>query len=458
MNLFEYIGKFHPLAVHLPIGFLTVFIILGLFIGRDKLIEAFQIIKLILLVSALSATASSISGYILSISDSYNSASVSTHMWFGFSITLLNWIIYFKLKYILNTPVLHYRIWLGVVLISMTITGHLGGSLTHGSDFLTPPPPAQWFSMSPKEGRKITINSNAYEASSIIFEKNCYVCHGKNKQKGELRLDTKEAIFIGGENGKIISATAAKSMLIEKLLLPLDHKEHMPPKEKNQLSEAEIGYLTWWIDNGLNFDSTLLELELPDSLLDVLTKEEIKFIDNSIPDKEVKPADEKVLEKLKSLNVVLTPVASNYISANFMNTLSENSAEAIAELLKIKTQLIWLNLDYQKLENDSWKKIGQLTNISRLSVKNSNLEDEGLADFQNLSKLVHLNLVWTNITASGLAILKSLDKLESIYLYHTHIESSELESIELLFPNTNIDIGNYIVPTLESDTTVFKLQ
>lgn len=458
MNLFEYIGKFHPLAVHLPIGFLTVFIILGLFINRNKLVDAFQIIKLILLASAIFSTATSISGYILSISDSYNLDAVSTHKWFGISMTLLNWIIYFKLKYILNTSVLNYRISLGVVLITMTITGHLGGSLTHGSDFLTPPPPDQWFSLTPKERRKITLNSTAYEATSIIFENNCYVCHGKNKQKGELRLDSKETMLKGGENGKIISARASKSMLIEKLLLPLDHKEHMPPKEKNQLSEAEIGYLTWWIDNGLNFDSTLLELELPDSLLDVLTKDEIIFIDNSIPEKEVKSADEKVLEKLRSFNVVLTPVASNYLSANFMNTLSENSEKAIAELSKIKPQLIWLNLDYQKLGKDSWEKIGQLSNISRLSVKNSNLEDEGLADLQNLKELVHLNLVWTNVTASGLENLKSLDKLESIYLYHTHIENTELESIELLFPNAKIDIGNYIVPTLESDTTVFKLK
>ena len=459
MNLLEYFGRFHPLAVHLPIGILAVFLVIGFFTSRQKLLDSIQIIRLVLLVSALSATASSLSGYLLSISESYDQEMVSTHKWLGITLTIINWIIYFKINYLLNTSVRNYRISLFVVLFVMILTGHLGGSLTHGSDFINPPPPNQWFSAKAIQKKSITMNSTAFEAASIILENKCYVCHGKNKQKGELRLDTKEAILEGGENGKIISGHAANSLIIKKLRLPLDHEEHMPPKEKKQLSDLELSYLTWWIDNGANFENTLDELNLPDSIHGIISKAEIVITDNSIPEKEVKQADENVLKKLKSLNVIVIPIESNsnYLSVSFMNTLKENSSEAMEELVKIKSQLIWLNLDYQNPDDDAWQHISRLTNLRKLSVKNTNLDDENLTYFQPLKELVYLNLVGTKLTASGLKKINELQKLESLYLFQTGIDRSEFESIQQIFPNTRIDSGNYFVPILESDTTVLTL-
>ncbi len=460
MNLLEYFGRFHPLVVHLPIGFLSVFLILGLFISRQKQLESFQIVKLIILVSAISATASSISGYLLSISGDYNLEIVSRHQWLGISLTILNWLIYFKIKYLLNASVRNYRIVLGVVLVSLIFTGHLGGSLTHGSDFLIPPPPNQWFSSGAYEKKSISMNSTAFEATSIIFERRCYTCHGKNKQKGALRLDTREAILKGGENGEIISDNASNSLLIEKLLLPIDDEDHMPPKEKKQLTSLEISYLTWWIEAGVDFENSLESLNLPDSLHEILSKEDVKFADSSIPEKEVKPTDDNILEKLRSLGVIVTSVGknSNYLSASFINTLPENSSEAMENLNKVKSQLIWLNLDYQDPDDDAWEKIGELAALRKLSVKNTNLSDENLASFQPLKELIYLNLVGTNVTVSGLDKIANLQKLESLYLYQTGMDRTTFESIQNLFPNAIIDTGNYFVPILESDTTVLTLQ
>ena len=135
MNLLEFLGKFHPLAVHLPIGILTIFIVLGLFISRKKLLDSLAIIRLILLVSALSATFSSISGFLLSNADSYDLQLVSFHQWSGFSLTILNWLLYFKIEYLLDASIRIYRISLVVILLGLIVTGHAGGSLTHGSDF-----------------------------------------------------------------------------------------------------------------------------------------------------------------------------------------------------------------------------------------------------------------------------------------------------------------------------------
>src|SRR5262247_3597983 len=37
-----------------------------------------------------------------------------------------------------------------------------------------------------------------------IFEKSCIKCHGAEKQKGKLRLDTVAAVLKGGEDGQVI--------------------------------------------------------------------------------------------------------------------------------------------------------------------------------------------------------------------------------------------------------------
>ena len=459
MNLLEFFGKFHPLAVHLPIGILSIFLVLGLFIQRKNLLNSFSIIRLILLVSALSATGSSISGYLLSNYGSYDLQLVSFHQWSGISLTILNWVLFFKIEYLLDASIKIYRISLMVILIGIILTGHAGGSLTHGSDFLNPPPPYQWFSSNIEEKKIISMSTTAFEASSIIFEKKCYVCHGKNKQKGELRLDTKEAMLKGGENGKIISDNAANSLIIERLLLPLDNEDHMPPKEKKQLSKLEIRYLTWWIESGANFERTLSELEFPDSLHDILSKEEIKIVDNTVPGLEVAAAETKALEILRSLDVIVMPLGenSNYLSVNFVNLLPENHEEVLKHLVTINPQLVWLNLDYQNLEEDSWEKIGLLTNLRKLTVRNTNLDDGKLIHFNALDKLVYLNLVGTNVTAVGLQKIENILSLESLYLYQTNIDKTEFEKLQKIFPNTRIDSGNYFVPILESDTTILTL-
>ena len=120
MNLFEYVGKFHPLVVHLPIGILIIFLILGFFIPRKQLQESYRIIRLILLVSAFSATLSCISGLVLSGSETYDLKLTTNHRNLGITLALLNWIVFFGFKKMLNSPLWMYNSVL--VLISLITT------------------------------------------------------------------------------------------------------------------------------------------------------------------------------------------------------------------------------------------------------------------------------------------------------------------------------------------------
>jgi mono/diheme cytochrome c family protein len=84
-----------------------------------------------------------------------------------------------------------------------------------------------------------------------LFEKSCVKCHGAEKQKGKLRLDTLEATLKGGENGEpVIKGDSAKSALVLSVSR-LDEDTAMPPDGKGEpLTPEQVGLVRAWIDQG----------------------------------------------------------------------------------------------------------------------------------------------------------------------------------------------------------------
>lgn len=84
-----------------------------------------------------------------------------------------------------------------------------------------------------------------------LFEKSCFKCHGAEKQKGKLRLDSLDAALKGGENGKSITpGDSAKSTLVHSIAR-LNEDEAMPPEGKaDPLTKEQIGVVRAWIDQG----------------------------------------------------------------------------------------------------------------------------------------------------------------------------------------------------------------
>lgn len=84
-----------------------------------------------------------------------------------------------------------------------------------------------------------------------IFEKSCFKCHGPEKKKGDLRVDTLEATLKGGENGpNVVKGNSAKSTLVHSIAR-LNEDEAMPPEGKGDpLTKEQIGLVRAWIDQG----------------------------------------------------------------------------------------------------------------------------------------------------------------------------------------------------------------
>jgi hypothetical protein len=85
-----------------------------------------------------------------------------------------------------------------------------------------------------------------------IFEKTCYKCHGPEKQKGKMRLDSLQAALKGSENGKVIEpGNSAKSVLVANISRIGDEDDWMPPTDKGEpLTKAQVGLIRAWIDQG----------------------------------------------------------------------------------------------------------------------------------------------------------------------------------------------------------------
>ena len=88
-----------------------------------------------------------------------------------------------------------------------------------------------------------------------ILQEKCYSCHGPRKQKAKLRLDGKDNILRGGKDGKVVEAKLnEKPEMLRRILLPPDDEDHMPPKEKGQLSERQVMLIRWWLEKGADFN------------------------------------------------------------------------------------------------------------------------------------------------------------------------------------------------------------
>lgn len=458
----EFLGHFHPLLIHLPIGFLLIGLLLQILSRKEKYASLKPAIPIVLLCGTVAAFVSCITGYLLSISDDYDKTLVARHMWLGIGVALISLMLYAKEKN--SSFAIDKRILSIGLLILIFITGHLGGSLTHGSDYLTKPL-KNIFSGDTEVNSIIKPIPDIQEAIAYgdvikpILEAKCYSCHNANKQKGGLRMDDSLKLMHGGKDGKVIEpGNADESEMIKRLLLPVDNEDHMPPKEKAQPTEQQIALLQWWISNNAPLYEKVKELNQPERikpmLLALQNAAETLKESTDIPGTPVEKADEKIIEQLRQKGISILPVSqnTNYLQANFAATATIDKV-SLQLLVELKKQLIYLKLRETELNDEGVKYVSQLFNLIKLDLSGTQISDTGLPILQSLTKLQYINLTHTKITAKSLAKLKNLSQLHSIFLFETGVNKTEENQIKNYFPGAQIDFGGYIVPVLASDTT-----
>jgi mono/diheme cytochrome c family protein/uncharacterized membrane protein len=456
LTVSEFIGRFHPVLVHLPIGILLIGILLQWLSASSKYNVSAEVVKIVLLIGTFTAILSCITGYLLSGSGDYDEDLVSWHMWMGIGVAFAS-LLFLQQVLTKKSGVLNKLTSISLLML-IVLTGHLGGSLTHGSDYLTGALHDSRDTVAKRPPITNVQEAKLYaDVVQPVLQTKCYNCHNARKQKGGLRMDDPQLLMKGGKNGEVIApGKADESEMIKRLLLPQGDEHHMPPKSKPQLNEREIALIHWWIESGADFTKKVADLPQPEKIkpaLAALQKKPQPKAPATVPSTPVEKADEGAVKALRELGAVVVPVAqgSNYLMANFV-TVPALDDQKIKLLLPLKKQLVWLKLNDTKIGDRALTVVGDCRNLTMLYLNNTAITDRGLIALKGLDSLQLLSVVNTGVTAAGLQQLATLKKMHSIYAYGTGMKESDTALLRKYFPKTLLDVGGYTLSSLESDT------
>lgn len=421
-----FFGRFHPLVVHMPIGFLILSSIMHFLSLRPKFYGLHSAVDFSLWLGGISAVGACIVGYMLSLSGDYEGEGVLWHMWSGIVLAVIPFIALI-LRKVKATRVMQLGTFSFLVLVLM-VTGHLGGNLTHGTTYLTqyaPDPIRKMAGLSPKPAKKSNQQKNidsllVYEDVVYpILEKNCFGCHNPDKRRGDLLMTDYQALLQGGKSGPPVKpGNAAHSELIKRVTLPHDDEDFMPPDGKTPLNEKEIRFIKWWIDEGARDRVLISQIDSSATIRNEV--EHYLGIGQyaSILNKPTKPVGPELLQKITESGFDVNEIAEG---VHYLDIKVTNGKKITNENLKVLTaaskHIVWLDLNDSGITNEGLREISKLQNLIRLRVDRNELTDEGIAFLTALKNLEYLNLSYTGITRKSLKRLNELPRLEHIYYW-----------------------------------------
>lgn len=458
------IGRLHPVFVHLPIGILLFAALLFFASKKQRFANMSLAVAPALAIGSFFSILSCITGYLLSISDAYNEDIIFKHQWLGIATAVTSVVCYFVYQKKQGL----FGIFITLLSTLIMVTGHYGGSLTHGADYLTAS-----FNKNTSDAKKVIANIDEAVVYTDIIEPilatKCYSCHGESKQKGKLRLDLPNYILQGGEEGKVLTPyQPGSSEIINRLLLPTSNEEHMPPKEKPQLTKDEVALLHWWIESGANFTTAVKNTKQTAAIKGLLASfSNGAGGDNDganassgasiLPTKNASPIAADLLTQLNKEGIVVVPVVngSNYVRANLIGV--ENlSAQTFQLLAKISDQLLQLNASFTAVKDEYLLALSNCKQLKQLELNGTAITNKGLASLTAFENLESLSITQTKVTADGIGNVSALKKLKKVYLYGTGFTNAAVAGLKQKMPGLLIDTGGYKLPILATDTTEAK--
>lgn len=276
-----------------------------------------------------------------------------------------------------------------------------------------------------------------------IFEARCIDCHGSKKQKGDLRLDKKEAAL-----AEVIQpGNSGESELAKLISLPADHEDIMPNKGE-PLTKDQIATIKQWIDEGANW---------PDGLVLISAKDRAaaEAAANKLPEPEIKEAPvsdaektaiaklssgEGIGEKFSAPLVMALAQNTKLIYANFRLVGKNVNDGHLAPLADIQN-LSELDLANTQITAAGLGHIKGNKNLTKLSLANTSIDDAALKQIEGLTNLMSLNLYNTKVTDAGLASLKNMKFLRKVYAWQSGVTEKGAAELKKALPNVDVNLG-----------------
>jgi hypothetical protein len=446
--LLQWIGKLHPLALHFPIVFGMLIAVYFLFFQHRRFPPDTE--RLLLAINALFASGVVVCGLLLSKQNAYDGELINLHKWGGIAIALLSWLLLYNLNLKLR-----FKKYLAILFLIVLIgSTHKGAQLTHGVNALSFP------QSSSETDIKTDGKTTLYEAGiAPILAQKCISCHGADKIKGNLQLDSPENILKGGKHGDILKGDGGRSALLsERIHLPQSDEKHMPPDGKMQLTPREKTILTKWVEGGSNFKIRMNELPQGDSIHLLTSK--------------IKPESDRKVVRMNNLPG-LEEFNSNYCTTEYLfNGTDEVEVDFfqgafynrsnLKKLEKIKSQIVRLNMQGIPLTTEDLNIIVQFKNLQKVNLNGTNLNIGSLDLLKSLPQLKTVSICGIEFDEAALDHFLNQSEFSALYVWTQHGTQKQLEKIIQKYPSIKIIVGDNLEdqilkisnPSIEQDSLI----
>ena len=435
MEAIFFLGRFHPLLVHLPIGFLILAVLIESYSSIFKIKINRRIVNFTWFTAFFSSVLTTILGLLVAETGHYIDENLFMHKIFGLSLTAISFISWFlrlsifsnlfssSLKTLSNT----------IIIVLLTLTGHYGGNLTHGETYLV--------DYAPENIKELVVKKNKYvelEIDSVkvyddliqpIFNQKCVSCHNKEISRGNLNMDSYSNLLKGGSSGiPINKSDPRKSLLIRRITMPTSEIKYMPP-DGEPVSFDEIKTLIWWINNLDKSNEKLVSLKVEDDIKESLEMlYSLNFTEKQWFEKiSIDKIDESFVQNIdKSVfQIKFISDEKKFLSVKYLQ--KNVSVSDIEKLEKISKYIAYFTAKSSNISNELIKRISNFENLVKLEIQDNNIDDESIKILQSLKNLEILNIHNTKITSKSIEILKTFKNLKRAYVWGTSISRSEID-------------------------------
>jgi uncharacterized membrane protein len=432
----QFLGAFHPIAVHLPIAILVLVPLIEL-AGRTRFFpQLLSSVDFLLGVATCGAIAAIVLGWCLARSGSYSGALVTQHMWGGVAVAAAAWLCW-VLHARTSAPDLDrgYILALIATVGLVLFTGYRGGQLSQGENHLTEHMPDRLRSLLGMQAfASISAASSKSDPSTFygariqpVFSQHCIGCHGPSKHKANLRLDSYEAVIRGSKDGPVIKAgNAHGSELFRRVTLPSTDDDFMPSGHKPPLSPNEIKRIELWISSGASGTQPVESIkDVPGDSGGSTAVAEVTF-------EEIDPAAvAKQRARLASVVAQLQnrfPSTLDYESRGSaglvinVSLLGANFGDnELSALAPVSDQIVSADFSGTAITDRSSSAIASMKRLRSLRLAHTKVTDTTLKALVSLSQLESLNLFDTAISPEALTAIGQLPKLQHLYIHQTKI-------------------------------------
>lgn len=427
----NFIGRFHPILVHLPIGFLLLAIFMEWYERIVKRKQLSFLISFAWLLSGIGGALAALCGWWLGETGLYLENDLFWHRWLGILIVLLSfggWLL--KKKPTEYSRVFHY-VFNVLILGLILFQGHLGGNLTHGQDYLLQHAPSSIKNIFQKEDTLQRINLIGKDSILVYhdliepsFAKKCFACHNAEVKRGGLNMEHPDSLLAGGENGPVlVSGNTLESEIFKRITLSQKSTKFMPPVGES-MTYSEIQLLDWWINNGADYAISLKDAKLDESVKSLLLR--TYGIDTTpkpwYETVKIEPADSSKITDLSSMGFVIKRLGftNNLLDVKFEG--KDLSDEKLQSLSEISEHITWLSFAKSNISDRELKYVAQFKNLTRLQLERTDISDEGIEPLSVLEHLETINLYETSVSDKCLEYLTQIPSLKRVYLWRTNLD------------------------------------